>query len=61
MIASGQAIAIVDRAIVLPNSLTVKSVAITTKGKVNAAQVSLNQNISTGMFTKPFETVITIT
>jgi len=61
IIAKGYATAIVCHAIVLPNSLTVKSVAITTSGKVNAAHVSLTPNISTGIATNAFETVITTT
>jgi hypothetical protein len=61
MIANGYAAAMVCLAIVLPNSLTVKSVAITTNGKVNAAHVNLTPAISTGIATNAFETVITIT
>jgi hypothetical protein len=41
--------------------VTVKSVAITTNGKVNAAHVSFTPAISTGIATNAFETVITIT
>jgi hypothetical protein len=61
IIANGYATAMVCLAIDLPSSLTVKSVAITTNGKVNAAHVSLTPIISTGIATNAFETVITIT
>src|SRR5210317_2000219 len=61
IIANGYAAAIVARAIFLPNIRTVKSVASTTNGNVNAAQVNLILAISTGMLTKAFEIVITTT
>ena len=59
--ASGYAAVIVERAIFFPKIRTVKSVANTTNGKVNAAHVNLTPRISTGIPTNAFETVITAT
>ena len=58
MIANGKANDIVFVAIDLPTSLTVKSVATTTKGKLKAAQVNFIPKISTGIDTRKLDIVI---
>ena len=58
MIANGKANEIVFVAIDLPTSLTVKSVATTTNGKLKAAQVNLISKISIGIDTRKLDIVI---
>ena len=58
MIANGKANEIVFVAIDLPTSLTVKSVATTTNGKLKAAQVNLIPTISIGIDTRKLDMVI---
>jgi hypothetical protein len=58
MIANGKANEIVFVAIDLPTSLTVKSVATTTNGKLKAAQVNLIPKISIGIDTRKLDIVI---
>ena len=58
MIANGKANEIVFVAIDLPTSLTVKSVATTTNGKLKAAQVNFIPKISMGIDTRKLDIVI---
>ena len=58
MIANGKANEIVFVAIDLPTSLTVKSVATTTNGKLKAAQVNFIPKISIGIDTRKLDIVI---
>lgn len=60
MIANGNANEIVFLAIILPTSLTVKSVATTTNGKLKAAHVSFTPKISIGIDTRKLDIVIII-
>ena len=58
IIANGKANEIVLVAIDLPTSLTVKSVATTTNGKLKAAQVNFIPKISIGIDTRKLDIVI---
>jgi len=58
IIANGKANEIVLVAIDLPTSLTVKSVATTTNGKLKAAHVNFIPKISIGIDTRKLDIVI---